>query len=731
MGVGLRAALVNLALVATAVGLLAAVVATTESITTSEREARKSNLLTRFSADELSRITIERDSGKLVLERVVGGDAGNGDWRLVQPVREEPEAEVVQNLVGSLEFARVVRRIEPADVDRKAFGLATPRAVLSLTLPRMSYRLLLGGAAPAPSGSAYLELSGDGIARPGVVVIREELAEALDVSLDDLRGQLILPYPLATLRGLVLEGAGGTRKLHRDGDRWRFDGMQGELRVDREAMQTLALQLSRAKADPFLDEPEARQAQQDADMVKVTAVPADTKRARAVVAFGGDCPRRPRAVVAIRREPNPVAACVPARVMSALRAPAGELTARTLFSMQVDEVERLEIDAGEWRLDLVRKGDGFLMRSPTEREIKLDIGNQRLETLLTLRGELIPETEAAALDFESPAGRVVLYATAGVGKKPRRESVEFIRAEKEPRVFVRRQTDGAVLALDPESARLLEADTTLLRDHQILTFSTRDVRSVEIERDGEVQRLLRGPQGGLVLEAPKGFDVDAGLATALLDALASLSTQRWVADRDDGSFGLRRPAVRCRVTLASDDAGTREHELRIGSPTRGGAYAQLAEDPAVFVLPKPKLETLETWLMDRSLCVADPTLLLRVELETPTARVELRRDGETFVQHTGQVRLSAVEIQQVVDALGSMRAEAALHVGKPARTEGFDEPILTVRLTRAEGSQRPASWQVGAGDSWRGISVHYVRAEGIDATFVVARSKVRRILDLL
>ncbi len=731
MGAGLRATLVNLALVAMAAGLSYAVVSTTESVTTSEREARKGNLLTRFSTDELSRITIERKSGKVVLERVTDGDAGDEGWRVVQPVQEDPEAEAVQDLVGSLEFAKVVRRIEPPDVDRKAFGLDSPRVALSLTLPRVSYRLLLGGPAPAPPGAAYLELSGDGVADPGVVVIRDDLVEALDVSLEDLRGQLILPYQVTSLRGLVLEGVGGKRKLARRGAQWRFDGMQGGLRVDRDAMQMLGIQLSRAKADPFLGEQEARQAQQSAHTVKVTALPEDTKHARAVVVFGGNCPSRPRAVVAIRREPSPVAACVPAQVMSALRVSAGELVARSLFSLRPDEVERLQITGAERRLDLVRKGDGFLMRSPSEQEVKLDVGNQRLESLLALRGELIPEEEAAALDFDRAAGEVTLHAVSGVGAKEYREAIQLIHGDEEGRVFVRRQTDGAILSLDAESARLLDADATLLRDRQVLEFESRDVRSVEIQHAGEVQKVMRDPRGGLSLAAPKGFDIDAGLASAVIDTLASLSTQRWVAGRADGTFGLRKPALRCRVTLATEDGGTGEHELRVGSATRGGAFAQLDQDPAVFVLPKPALETLETWLVDRSLCVAESTLLLRVELETPTARVELRRDGGSFVQHSGQVHLEPGEIEQIVDALGTMRAESALHLGKPDRAEGFDDPALTVRLVRAEGSQRPASWQVGAGDSWRGISVHYVRAEGVNATYVMARSKVRRILDLL
>jgi hypothetical protein len=38
---------------------------------------------------------------------------------------------------------------------------------------------------------------------------------------------------------------------------------------------------------------------------------------------------------------------------------------------------------------------------------------------------------------------------------------------------------------------------------------------------------------------------------------------------------------------------------------------------------------------------------------------------------------------------------------------------------------------VGAGDSLWGTSIHYVRREGIAATYAVAQSKIRPLLDAL
>jgi hypothetical protein len=56
---------------------------------------------------------------------------------------------------------------------------------------------------------------------------------------------------------------------------------------------------------------------------------------------------------------------------------------------------------------------------------------------------------------------------------------------------------------------------------------------------------------------------------------------------------------------------------------------------------------------------------------------------------------------------------------------------LVVRVEHEPGQgdrSKPVVWRVGAGDSWRGISVHYARVEGTNATFVLPRDLVQQLL---
>jgi hypothetical protein len=79
--------------------------------------------------------------------------------------------------------------------------------------------------------------------------------------------------------------------------------------------------------------------------------------------------------------------------------------------------------------------------------------------------------------------------------------------------------------------------------------------------------------------------------------------------------------------------------------------------------------------------------------------------------------------------LASLRAEAAVHQGPARREEGFEHPALVVEVTYEPGHD-PAACRTrfGAVDSWRDSSVRYARTDGVDATFVVTKSKLAVIL---
>jgi hypothetical protein len=377
-------------------------------------------------------------------------------------------------------------------------------------------------------------------------------------------------------------------------------------------------------------------------------------------------------------------------------------------------------------LALDRKESGFLMRSPVKGDVDLEAGNQRIDAIVRTNGTLEPKADPKALGLEPPRGKITMESAADGDDKVVKETVELGAPQKDGALPVRRSSDGKILLVSREAARVLEPDSTLVRSLSILDFASTEFRTLEVDGKAIQQRVRREPSGGFVLEKPSGFERDAGVITSAVEALGSLRAERWVSDKDDGSFGFGEPRLTARVTYVRGDAGEKTETITVGALATGGAYAKIASEPGVFLVPRRVLDALETLPIDRSPFMVTPDNATRVELSRNGKKLVLEKIADAFTRSSG-VELSTTRVSEIVETLLAFRAETAIHTGPAKPSEGFAKPELVARIESSDG--KPRTFRIGAGDSWQGTSVHYARVEGVDATFVIAQSKVKVLFD--
>lgn len=725
------------------------VIVTSRSVTTGEVESRADHLLVAFRAGELTRVVLEQGTGRVVLEReppVAPSDAAAdsfpgdpdelatpsptgvtpGDWRLREPALGELDPVAVEALVDALERAVLVRRLDPEAGDRSRFGLDAPRAVVSLEMGPLRYRILLGGEAAAPAGAAYVEIGGVGVPGRGVGVVRSETVAALKTTLDELRVARLLPYAASELERVELRHADAELELVRRDGRWYLVLTEGSRLADPALADLLLAQLVSLEAEVPVAL-EGIRARSSAEQLTRVQLSPTGGRPTVRLELGGDCPVG-EGMVAVRVEPEPRAGCVQRATRSILELPFDRWESRRLFGLGPDAVETLRIERGSERLELVRSGTGYRLREPRSVPIDTEAGNRRLLALLEARGERIPTPDVAQLGLEPPVATVTLTSAAATEADVRTEVVEVGLADAEGRAHVRRRLDQVVLRVDRQVVRALLPDATLLRPRALFDDPPAAVRRVESEGAVE-QTLLQSRSGAFELARPDGYAVDAGLASDLVETLARLEAERWVADRDDGSFGLAPPAQRLRFTVEVAPGRLLERELMLGHRTAGGVYAAVAGEPGVFVLARGDAVRCQRLLLDRTLWPPESASVLGVEVETVTARLVLARLGEGFEQIAGDPRLPTASLQRLGEALRDLRAEAALRLGPARPEEGFAQPQLVLRLRLAGGEASSRTIRFGAADSREGLSVVLARVDGLEATFAVPRSQVAAILD--
>ena len=717
-------------LVAASAGAAGYLYATRESVTTGEKLERRSNLFRVFRRDTLTRITVERDGERYELVRdAERKDAGEIDtWKLYRGGRPETADEsLVDGLLQALELAFPDRRIAPAEVDRRAFGLDAPRLVVTLSMGAQASTLRVGGPSPKPEGAVYADVDGEG------VVLKRDRLLAVDRPAAAYASRRLSPFLSSELARLTLSGGtdDGARERvlvrQKDG-KFRLDGRL----VDRFGFDKALSAFADLTLTANLSEAVVKTAQEGMALVRVRLDPAPKQgeaRGPVTLFLGGPCPAEGHEEdVAARRDgPETTAGCVARAAAEALgKGVEAELRA---FTFREDEVEEVSVSRGSVKLEIARKEKGFHQRLPEDRDLSLDEARAFVKLLVSARAESFTPDDHDPPELVSPVGEVRVSSVPLPDAEPGGERIFVGSPRPDGKVPVKREVDGAVLIFSREVAAAFLPRATSLRPHRILDRKPEDVRRIvavgETEGGTLDQVLVRDAAGSWSLEKPSGLPLDLGVATDMAEALARLTADRWVADLDDGSGGFDKPVLTVTVTFAGAPE-TNTHRLVFGHPSSGGTLARRDGDPAVFLAGKALRSTLATLALDRQAFQIDETDAARVSLRRGSTVWAFAYEGGALVPKEGNA--SPRDGERVREALAGLRAEAALHVGPPARAEGFTSPQLVVSVQGKPGKP-DVRFQIGAADTFRGTAIFYARKDGVPATFALPSARVRPLLE--
>lgn len=697
------------------------------SLTTREAEMRKRNLLTAFRRDQIEQIAFEREGSSFrLVKRIEDGDAM---YYVVRDGKEEiADQTAVDRLISNLEFAVPDRKLDDS-LEKDALGLTTPRLRMKLEMGRMQYELVLGAEAPSPKGAAYAELRGSG---EGAFVLPRDLVTQLSLSENAYRSRTLLPYLSPDLERLHIDGPGGERHFVRGSwGGWELDGTP-RIRADREMLDRVLFTFADIRAEAFVEDDEADRALAE-DHVTITMVPREASRPKGVIKIGGECPGQPESVVVVREEPSRISACAPKGVMRSLVIPREHFEDKHLFSFRPDEIEELVFTEGDRKLELARKGMGWQMRAPKDGDVDADAGNALARTLHGLEAlRIVPDADREALGFSKPRALATVSRAAESDDDPGAEEVVEIGATKGNFVYARRKVDDAVLELGRDVARALEPNLAGLQSRAIVNVPLARVSKVSVT--GALRQTIeRSPSGVWQLTTPSGYETDAAIAVDVAEALRTLKADRWVSEKDDGSFGLQKPRATYELEVENEKGEPETIRILVGEAAGGGYFAKREGKDGVFVLPRALARRIESYAIDRAYFLVVPKEIRKVALRAKGKSVTLVRSGERFVAE-GDATISAERATSIVEELADLRIEGVVSLGAPRKEEGFDAPRLEVEIERQlphELVPETLKIVVGAGDAHEGMLIHYARRAGVDATFAMAQAQVRAILDSL
>jgi hypothetical protein len=689
-----------------------------KTVSDAERKDRETDVFPAYRRQDVARVELVQGDVRLAVERRAEGDAGDTMWWMTSPRDERADAAVVDKLLGDIEFAGIVRKVDPS----AAAGLDKPRVRGSLSMGPLVYHFALGAPAPTPAGAAYFRVDGE-----GVFVVTRDFATSLLKGPDAYRERTVVPYLSLDLQRLAGKGHGAAFAIVRMDD-VSFRLPELGLRASRETLDRVWGALALGRAESFLTDDEADRAI-GPDPLTLEMKPRDASRKDGELVVGGVCPGHPEDVVAIRKAPTRLSACVPKGMIPGLVITSAELVDNRLFAARGDEVAELlleSVPAGT-KVDLARKGSGWHQRSPVDRDLteaEVDSANDLATALAKSEG-----TDIVAGDPKAPfATRARIRVQRGDNKGE--EVVELGPVAPAGGSFVRREKDGATLRVSEAIAHRLVPSAIALRGRQIFVPSLEGkvARTLETQCDGKSQSLSRDDNGWSLVKPP-GYMADSAGVADLINIVSHAQADSWVADADDGSYGF--VASGCSITLSYDhDGGPLTAGIVFGRVAEGGGYfARAVGQPAVFLAPRSLHDEAGRVLIERTGFRVDSA-----DVETVT----LSRGGQRLVltRRAGKLSLGDGGAGDVGDKIGlaleTLHADEVVHLGPARPTEGFAHPSLDVRVrTTGDAGARDLRFVVGDSALILKERMFYVRLEGVDATFAIARDRLAPLLDAL
>jgi hypothetical protein len=183
------------------------------------------------------------------------------------------------------------------------------------------------------------------------------------------------------------------------------------------------------------------------------------------------------------------------------------------------------------------------------------------------------------------------------------EIVEVGKPNADDKVPLRRVRDDARLLAGRSLARRLLPRASSLAPRALLGDERRVTRMLLA---CGARQEFKDEGNGLRLVDPPGYETD-GTVLQIVDALTRGKVEEWVADSDDGSFGLASES--CRVVLSFAD-GNDPATIRFGGETPNGVYGIVeGKKPYVFLVGKSIRDMAKKLYVNRAaLSVAVPGL---------------------------------------------------------------------------------------------------------------------------
>jgi Domain of unknown function (DUF4340) len=167
---------------------------------------------------------------------------------------------------------------------------------------------------------------------------------------------------------------------------------------------------------------------------------------------------------------------------------------------------------------------------------------------------------------------------------------------------------------------------------KVLTIADADFKTISLKKTGgDTTVVQKSDAGKWQITGPKPLPADQDSVSSLVSTLASVTSDRLIEDKasDLAPYGLASPPL--EVIVTKKDGKTEDLLVGDDTPTGGGSFVKLRNDPRVFSVAsnvKSSLDKTSKDLRDKRLLTFDSDKLTRVDLQAKGQPVEFGKNNQ-------------------------------------------------------------------------------------------------------
>jgi hypothetical protein len=229
---------------------------------------------------------------------------------------------------------------------------------------------------------------------------------------------------------------------------------------------------------------------------------------------------------------------------------------------------------------------------------------------------------------------------------------------------------------------------------KILTIPEADIKAIRLQKS-ETTVLQKSDSGKWQITEPKPLPADQDSVSSLVSTVSSLTSDRLIEDKatDLAPYGLATPPL--EVIVTKKDGKTEDLLVGNDTPTSGGSYVKLKNDPRVFTVAagvKSSLDKTSKDLRDKRLLTFDSDKLTRVDLQAKGQSVEFGKNNQNEWQilKPKPLRADASQVEELVRKLKDAKMDTTVSdadAKKAAAAFASGSRVAVANVSDSSGTQ--------------------------------------------